>query len=95
MYGNLQHNIKRGRDGPVAVETILGLVLNGPVQIPNRVTTQLTNSHVLELACINPVQPDDPIIPKSDTIDQSLDKFWVVESSGIVPEEYVNIVTKS
>ena len=94
-------NVIRGDSGPVAVETSLGFVLNGPVRNEG-VTNNKFGTHVLKVACDHKVKnsfsdPSHvPMLPcVSDVDNESLDKFWVVESSGLVNEpESDNIVTK-
>ena len=77
--------IRRGNDGPVAVQTTLGWVLNGPVNTQNEVATNLVS--VLKIECENsaPVNHPDEI-QKSKDINETLNQFWMMESTGIVPE---------
>ena len=71
-----------GESGPTAIHTKLGWVLSGPVhyQVPSSNTTiNLTSTHVLKCQVTNHPDPD--------LLDSKLERFWRLESLGIVPNE--------
>ena len=74
--------IKRGKHGPVAVETTFGWVLNGPVPMQVSSVSNLISTHALHSASSIPTHEND--ITQNNSIDESLDKFWVIESTGKV-----------
>ena len=72
--------VKRGQNGPTAIETRLGWVLSGPVNgllqeksaLINVVNTCFTHLLKIETYC-------DEV-----SLDQSLQRFWELESLGIM-----------
>ena len=71
----------RGDSGPTAIHTKLGWVLSGPVhyQVPSSTTVNLTSTHVLKCQVSNHPDPD--------LLESKLERFWRLESLGIVPNE--------
>ena len=73
-------NTRRGKTGPIAIHTKVGWVLSGPTEVPN--TTKAANllvrtTHLLKIHTT----------PVEDNMDQTLKKFWDLESLGIQPQE--------
>ena len=83
QYWNLAiGEVIRGESEPTAIHTKVGLVLSGPVhyQVPSSSTTiNLTSTHVLKCQVTNH--------PDLDLLDSNLERFWRLESLGIVPNE--------
>ena len=71
----------RGDSGPTAIHTKLGWVLSGPVhyQAPSSTTVNLTSTHLLKCQVSNHPDPD--------LLESKLERFWRLESLGIVPNE--------
>ena len=68
--------MKRGRDGPVALKTILGWVLSGAYHNDsNSVGTNVVSSHVLKLECraVDYFDRDREIV-------EHVNKFWDIET---------------
>ena len=74
IWDFMSEKIRRGESGPVAVQTTLGWVSNG------KVDQNKCNLHVLKISC-EPFTLND--------IDNSFDKFWLIESTGVLPEKKV------
>ena len=68
----LTGRIHRGEEGPVAVETRLGWVLSGPILNPSPSMGLMTYSLRI-----------DTMIPESQTLDDTLQSFWELESFGV------------
>ena len=84
--------IKRGDNGPVAVDTTLGWVLNGSIESVkshNKVNVNLSSSHVLKVSCTT--QDQEPLL----NLQQSFNKFWEIESTGIESKEADNLLDES
>ena len=83
QYWNIVTGIViQGNSGPTAMHTKLGWVLSGPVccQVPSASTNiNLTSTHVLKC------QVSD--LPDPDLMESKLEKFWRLESLGIVSNE--------
>ena len=83
QYWNLvTGGLIRGDSGPTAMHTKLGWVLSGPVnyQVPSSsATVNLTSTHVLKCQVSNHPDPD--------LLESKLERFWRLESLGIVPNE--------
>lgn len=76
-------SIKRGTSRPVAIETTLGWVLNGPMGASksiDRVNVNLSSSHVMKVSCIT--DDSEPLT----NLAQSFDKFWEIESTDVILE---------
>ena len=71
----------QGDSGPTAILTKLGWVLSGPVhyQAPSSTTGNLTSTHVLKCQVSNHPDPD--------LLGSKHERFWRLESLGIVPNE--------
>lgn len=67
--------LKRGADGPVAIETKLGWVLSGPVAISGRTD----ESHSLVVHTLHVSAPTS----ETQTLDDTMKSFWELESFGI------------
>lgn len=68
----------RGIAGPLAIEMKVGWVLSGPVSLPHTsVNLAVTATHSLRI--------DAPTT--EETLDASLNRFWDLESLGILKEE--------
>ena len=70
--------IKRGSTGPIAIETRVGWVLSGPVQNSSSFVNfiALHSSHALYIDS-----------DSNDQLESGLDRFWNLESLGIVIDE--------
>eukprot|EP00795_Rhopilema_esculentum_P003749 gene3749-15025_t len=70
--------------GPIALESVLGWILSGPVPVFNESTSTGTNfaqTHVLR------VNDERPSINCNSAVERELAKFWELESLGISPKE--------
>ena len=67
--------IVRGASGPVAINTRLGWVLSGPVQVGNVTCVNFTSSHTLQ------------IDGSTDVLEKELQSFRDLESFGIREKE--------
>ena len=82
QYWNLDTGrLIRGDSGPSAIHTKLGRVLSGPVhyQVPSSTTVNLTSTHVLKCQVSNHPDPD--------LLESKLERFWRLESLGLIPNE--------
>ncbi len=73
----------RGFGGPVAMETVFGWVLSGPVQgFSQRTSANLVSTHVLTVGCeqVVPVNIDSQIVEK-------IHEFWDTENLGLSATE--------
>ena len=80
QYWNLvTGRLIQGNSGPTAIHTKLGWVLSGPVhyQAPSSTTINLTSTHVLKCQALTHPDPD--------LLESKLERFWRLESLGIVP----------
>lgn len=78
----LTGNTKRGKCGPVGVETELGWVLSGPVGIPTQEQHQTTLvTHTLRVESL--------LRQDAQALDDRLKSFWDLESFGIGPDRSV------
>ena len=85
-YWNLlTGKVKTGKPGePVAVETVFGWILNGPVankSVYSSTNLNISESHVLFLDSAMPHNFND--------LDNKLNNFWDLETLGISPDEKV------
>ena len=82
QYWNLvTGRLIRGDSGPSAIHTKLSWVLSGPVhyQAPSSTTVNLTGTHLLKCQVSNHPDPD--------LLESKLERFWRLESLGIIPNE--------
>ena len=79
VYWNLATGkVIRGKEGPLAVHTKVGWVLSGPtVPVHTSVHTALTMTHLLKIDAY----------PSDQILNDSLQRFWDLESLGIAKEE--------
>ena len=74
--------IEKGENGPLAIETKLGLVLSGPIKV-DEVSSSVNlffnscSSHLLRV---------DTLL-ENETLECNLQRFWSLESLGILPEK--------
>ena len=67
---------KRGKDGPVAVQTVLGWVLSGPTgRVPFAGNSTTLATHALRVECV----PQE----NEAALDEHLKSFWDLESFGV------------
>ena len=74
--------VVRGEIGPTAIHTKIGWVLSGPINdkaLQPTVSTNLNTTHVLKCEVTNHTN--------CQTLNTKLEKFWDLESIGIVPNE--------
>ena len=77
VYWNLVTGvIRRGKDGPLALETKVGWVLSGPIE---------TEDTTVSLVATHAMRTDS--YPVQQTLDDQLKRFWDLESLGIVGDE--------
>ena len=67
--------VVRGPDGPVALNTRLGWVLSGPMQMSDATSVNFASSHTLR------------IDSSTEILDKRLQLFWELESFGVRAEE--------
>ena len=81
-------DVKRGKSGPVAMKTILGWVLSGPIpHAPGSGSdVNLVTCHTLRL---NASSCDDLNVSRKDEdpLLEQVKKFWEIESIGVSPHE--------
>ena len=75
----LTGRIRRGEEGPVAIETKVGWVLSGP--LPNH-RKKFSSSGLMTYTLQVDTYP-----PKGQTLDNKLQSFWELESFGIPPSD--------
>ena len=83
LWGFSNGNMKWGKDCPVVLETTLGWALNGPVTTQIHCTSNFVSTHVLHLAfsVLSASVSEDEAVPIVDATNESLTKFWIVEST--------------
>ena len=67
--------VVRGDSGPVAINTKLGWILSGPVELSQITSVSLTTSHVMRINGL------------TEEIEENLQSFWELESLGINKRE--------
>ena len=67
--------VRRGSDGPVAIDTKLGWVLSGPISIPGHTDTSL---NLMTHALLSNSQ-----LIEEQTLNETMKSFWELESFGI------------
>lgn len=74
-YWNIvTRDILRGNGGPIALNTRLGWVLSGPVELAGLTTANLVSTHTLRIDSTD------------EKIDANLKTFWELESLGVKDE---------
>ena len=75
--------VKTGKPGePVAVETVFGWILNGPVvnkSVDSSTNLSISESHVLFL--------NSAVLHNFNNLDNKLSNFWDLETRGILPDK--------
>ena len=75
--------VKTGKPGePVAVETVFGWILNGPVvnkSVDSSTNLSISESHVLFL--------NSAVLHNFNNLDNKLSNFWDLETRGISPDK--------
>lgn len=74
--------VKRGKDGPMALETKVGWILSGPTGFKtSSVNLNLTSTHALKVdTCVS-----------NSKLDNQLKRFWELESLGIEKENLYEV----
>ena len=71
--------VKGDGGGPVAMGSILGYVLSGPVHSQRVTYSNVVSTHVMRI--------QQETITEKTRLNESLERFWKLESIGILPEE--------
>jgi transposase InsO family protein len=77
-------DLKRGKEGPVAVCSKLGWLLSGRLDLPNQ-TNYSTNTATVHVMKVSVLEQD------SDPLMSEVRKFWEVESAGIISYQDTNV----
>jgi len=70
----LTNEVKRGEEGPVAVNSKLGYVLNGPIPSRGSAFSGVVSTHSLKIAA-------------EIDLDKKIERFWNLEAVGVLPNE--------
>lgn len=70
----MTNEVKKGKEGPVAVSSKLGYVLNGPISSRGSGFSGVVSTHTLKIAA-------------EIDFDRKIERFWDLEAVGVLPNE--------